>query len=48
MPSRWNAWTTLQNVQFDYEKTPKIGRCGCVVADRLPATQPELACREWK
>lgn len=24
MPSRWNAWTHLQNVQFDYGKTPKM------------------------
>lgn len=24
MHLRWNAWTHLQNVQFDYEKTPKM------------------------
>ena len=23
MPPRWNAWTHLQSVQFDYEKEPK-------------------------
>ena len=24
MPPRWNARTHLQNVQFDYEKRPKM------------------------
>jgi hypothetical protein len=24
MPPRWNTWATLQAVQLDYEKTPKI------------------------
>lgn len=31
MPPRWNAWTHLQSVQFDYEKAPKprqVRLCG--------------------
>jgi hypothetical protein len=24
MPPRWNAWTHLQAVQFDYEREPKM------------------------
>ena len=34
MPPRWNAWTYLQNVQFDYEREPKMRQV------RLTTTSP--------
>ena len=36
MPPRWNAWTHLQAVHFDYERQPKMRRV------RLAAASPAV------
>ena len=36
MPPRWNAWTHLQSVQFDYEREPKMRRVRLATASPTP------------
>jgi hypothetical protein len=36
MPPRWNAWTHLQSVQFDYEREPKMRQVTLTTASPTP------------
>src|SRR3954471_16334096 len=43
MPPRWNARTHLQNVQFDYEKTPKMRQVRLSSATPVPGEPARIA-----
>ena len=45
MPTRWNAWTHLQEVRFDYEKASNRDRCACRVRRSSLVNQFGSACR---
>jgi len=36
MPPRWNAWTHLQNVQFDHEREPKMRQVRLTTPSPVP------------
>lgn len=36
MPPRWNAWTHLRTVRFDYEREPKMRRVRLCSATPVP------------
>lgn len=43
MPPRWNAWTHLQAVQFDYEREPKMRRVRLTTASPTPGELARIA-----
>ena len=43
MPPRWNAWTHLQAVQFDYEREPKMRQVRLTTSSPKPGELARIA-----